>query len=298
MNDELAPPPSSERNTSISVVIQACPCPHLAPAFSIIVPLGHVTATACPGGGCPLRYVPSAGAPALLRTRDARVRGRAIAFVRWAAGHRAHARSRGAGGPMVRQPLRAARTEAAAVHRERSTVRPCDRDRAVGPLQCHPEARRPSSNAAGCFAVRSKIATSGRFSTRLHIAARRGERSTASPKCIEILRVAALSTYENQPISTGVLLLEGRRGSGGRTIGGACSAAVHGRADLDQELLPARGRCPHRVPGGRDGRLVDIVDMERWARAVVRPGPGRALRRAVRGARRGHADGRSCRVSC
>ena len=134
---------SNERNTSISVVIHRTrphpPAP-VAPAFSIIVPLGHVTAAACPGGGCPLRFVPSAGAPALLRTRGARVRSGALPVLGRTAGHRADRRSRSAGGPVVRQPLCAAGAEAAAVHRERSAVRPRDRDRAVGPLQCHPEA--------------------------------------------------------------------------------------------------------------------------------------------------------------
>ena len=205
--------PSSERNTSISVVIQAArisrTCSHLSapPASSIIVPLGHVTATACPGGGCPLRYVPSAGAPAVLRARDARVRGRAIAFVRWAAGHRADGRSRGAGGPLVRQPLCAARTEAAAVHRERGAVRPRHRHRAVGALPRHPEARRPSSSAAGCFAAPSRIATSARFSIRHAYGPSAERRVDRVAEVIEILRVAALSTYENHPISTGVLLL-------------------------------------------------------------------------------------------
>lgn len=83
---------------------------------------------------------------------------------------------------------------------------------------------------------------------------------------IEILRVAALSSYENQPISTGVLLL--------------------GTEDDPVEAVPRSERdWPHYTGAmtsiksffrladglrtvfvvGRDGRLLDIVDVKRWA---------------------------------
>lgn len=93
-----------------------------------------------------------------------------------------------------------------------------------------------------------------------------GTRSERVAEVIEILRVAALSTYENQPISTGVVLLEGDE-----------DPVAH---------YPASERdWPHytgaltsiksffRLADGvrtvflvaRDGRLLDIVDINRWA---------------------------------
>jgi hypothetical protein len=93
-----------------------------------------------------------------------------------------------------------------------------------------------------------------------------GARSERVAEVLEMLRVAALSTYENQPISTGVMLLEG---------------------DEDPKAqYPASERdWPHytgaltsiksfsRLADGvrsvflvaRDGRLLDIVDINRWA---------------------------------
>ena len=67
---------------------------------------------------------------------------------------------------------------------------------------------------------------------------------------IELLRVAALSSYENRPISTGVLLLgttddpcrPGRAAARQRRL-------VHGRAAAHQELLPARRRREHGLSG-------------------------------------------------
>jgi hypothetical protein len=93
-----------------------------------------------------------------------------------------------------------------------------------------------------------------------------GARSERVAEVLEMLRVAALSTYENQPISTGVVLLEGDE-----------DPVAH---------YPASERdWPHytgaltsiksffRLADGvrtvflvaRDGRLLDIVDMNRWA---------------------------------
>jgi hypothetical protein len=93
-----------------------------------------------------------------------------------------------------------------------------------------------------------------------------GGRSERVAEVLEMLRIAALSSYENQPISTGVLLLEG---------------------DVDpMGAYPAKERdSPHytgaltsiksffRLADGirtlflvaRDGRLLDIIDIGRWS---------------------------------
>lgn len=87
---------------------------------------------------------------------------------------------------------------------------------------------------------------------------------------IEMMRVAALSTYENQPISTGVLLL----GSDEDPVGQYPAAerdAVHYTGAL------ASIKSFYRLADGlrtvflvnRTGRLLDIVDIDRWARAAV-----------------------------
>jgi hypothetical protein len=86
---------------------------------------------------------------------------------------------------------------------------------------------------------------------------------------IEMLRVAALSTYENRPISTGVLLL-----------GGA-------HDPCRPELTPSMARASqmtalssiksfYRLADGVrtvfladvDGRLLDIIDIDRWSRQL------------------------------
>lgn len=90
---------------------------------------------------------------------------------------------------------------------------------------------------------------------------------------IEMMRVAALSTYENQPISTGVLLL----GSDEDPVGEYPAAerdAVHYTGAL------ASIKSFYRLADGlrtvflvnRAGRLLDIVDMDRWARAAAPAG--------------------------
>ena len=81
----------------------------------------------------------------------------------------------------------------------------------------------------------------------------RGARSIASRRVIEMLRVAALSSYENRPISTGVLLLGGDQDPCRPELAPRerRRAAYTGVADLDQELLPARRRRAHGVPRGR-----------------------------------------------
>jgi hypothetical protein len=83
---------------------------------------------------------------------------------------------------------------------------------------------------------------------------------------IEMMRVAALSTYENQPISTGVLLL----GSSEDPLGGY-PAAERDRPHYTGALTSIKSF--YRLADGlrtvflvsRDGRLLDIVDVSRWA---------------------------------
>ncbi|MEZ5286792.1 MAG: hypothetical protein R2712_18675 [Vicinamibacterales bacterium] len=84
-------------------------------------------------------------------------------------------------------------------------------------------------------------------------------------EAIEILRVAALSTYENHPISTGVLLLGGDTdpvstdddpGTGPRYTGALTAIKSFFR-------LADGVRTAFLV--GRDSRLLDIVDVDRWA---------------------------------
>jgi hypothetical protein len=86
---------------------------------------------------------------------------------------------------------------------------------------------------------------------------------------IEMMRVAALSTYENQPISTGVLLL----GSMEDPVG-HYPAAERDRPHYTGALTSIKSF--YRLADGlrttflvsRDGRLLDIVDVARWAAQV------------------------------
>ena len=64
---------------------------------------------------------------------------------------------------------------------------------------------------ASCSAARSRIATSARSSIRSAPASRSSSRADLVATAIEVLRVAALSSYENRAISSGVLLLDRRR---------------------------------------------------------------------------------------
>ncbi|MDE3156354.1 MAG: DNA integrity scanning protein DisA nucleotide-binding domain protein [Acidobacteriota bacterium] len=93
---------------------------------------------------------------------------------------------------------------------------------------------------------------------------------------LEVLRVAALSTYENRPISTGVLLL-----------GEPYEPLIGGRAPA---ALPPQSfagsltaiRSFYRLADGvhtlflvsTDGALLDIIDVARWARELH---PGQAI---------------------
>jgi len=86
---------------------------------------------------------------------------------------------------------------------------------------------------------------------------------------IELLRVAALSSYENRPISTGVLLL----GTAGDPCRPARIAGV--RAPSYAEALTTLKSFYRLADGVRtvflantDGRLLDIIDINRWSSEV------------------------------
>ena len=91
---------------------------------------------------------------------------------------------------------------------------------------------------------------------------------------IELLRVAALSSYENRPISTGILLL----GTPDDPSRPRPSAGV--RPPAYSESLTAI-KSFYRLADGvhtvflanEDGRLVDIIDIERWASQVSEQRP-------------------------
>lgn len=83
---------------------------------------------------------------------------------------------------------------------------------------------------------------------------------------IEILRVAALSSYENQAISSGALLLDGERHVGDVTPPAGREWPQYSGAltSIKSFFRLADGlRTVFLV--GKDGRLIDIVDAERWA---------------------------------
>jgi len=86
---------------------------------------------------------------------------------------------------------------------------------------------------------------------------------------IEVLRVAALSSYENRPISTGVLLLGAESGSPPPAGPGAKPAP---RGHHYSEALTGVKSFFRLVDGvqtlflvGPDGTLLDIVDIRHWA---------------------------------
>jgi hypothetical protein len=97
-----------------------------------------------------------------------------------------------------------------------------------------------------------------------------GGRSERVAEVLEILRVAALSSYENRTISTGVLLLEGDVDPVG-----AYPAAERGWPHYTGALTSIKSFF--RLADGlrtlflvaRDGRLLDIVDIGRWSSAAL-----------------------------
>ena len=100
-----------------------------------------------------------------------------------------------------------------------------------------------------------------------------GGRSERVAEVLEMLRVAALSSYENKPIPTGVLLLEGDADPIG-----AYPAAERDWPHYTGALTSIKSFF--RLADGlrtvflvaRDGRLLDIVDIGRWGWASVGPG--------------------------
>ena len=87
---------------------------------------------------------------------------------------------------------------------------------------------------------------------------------------IEMLRVAALSTYENRPISTGVLLLAGDCDPCRPELPDADK-----RPPADMQALTSIKSFYRLADGVRtvflanaDGRLLDIIDIDRWGRQL------------------------------
>ncbi|HEY7187924.1 MAG TPA: hypothetical protein VH436_15325 [Vicinamibacterales bacterium] len=103
------------------------------------------------------------------------------------------------------------------------------------------------------------------------IEGQRGTRADRIASVIEQLRVAALSSYENRPISTGVLLLG--------THGDPCrpGATVPQSAPSYDESLTAIKSLYRLADGVRtvflanaEGTLLDIIDIERWGLQATR----------------------------
>jgi hypothetical protein len=99
----------------------------------------------------------------------------------------------------------------------------------------------------------------------------RATRADRIASVIELLRVAALSSYENRPISTGVLLLG--------TTGDPCrpGAPLPESAPAYTESLTAIKSLYRLADGVRtvflanaEGRLLDIIDVERWGLQATR----------------------------
>jgi hypothetical protein len=100
-----------------------------------------------------------------------------------------------------------------------------------------------------------------------------GGRSERVAEVLEMMRVAALSSYENAPISTGVLLLEGDADPIG-----AYPAAERDWPHYTGALTSIKSffrladgqRTVFQV--ARDGRLLDIIDIGRWGAASLGTG--------------------------
>jgi hypothetical protein len=88
---------------------------------------------------------------------------------------------------------------------------------------------------------------------------------------IELLRVAALSSYENRPISTGVLLLGTtqdplRHEAAARTFGGWTTESL---TSIKSFFRLADGMRTVFLANA-EGKLLDIIDIERWGRQAGR----------------------------
>ena len=90
---------------------------------------------------------------------------------------------------------------------------------------------------------------------------------------IELLRVAALSSYESRPISTGLLLLgtPGDPGRGGRRPPASALTYTDSLASIKSFFRLADGVRTVFLANS-DGQLLDIIDIGRWARQL--PGDG------------------------
>jgi hypothetical protein len=89
-------------------------------------------------------------------------------------------------------------------------------------------------------------------------------------RAIEVLRVAALSSYENRPISTGVLLLDAETDPIGAShaIPAGARTYTHNLTGIKSFYRLSDGlRTVFLV--NRDGLLLDIVDIDRWAREAT-----------------------------
>jgi hypothetical protein len=91
---------------------------------------------------------------------------------------------------------------------------------------------------------------------------------------IELLRVAALSSYENRPISTGVLLLNSAEDPhrSGRPRTTVAPAYAESLARIKSFYRLADGVRTVFLANG-EGRLLDVVDIERWGGQALEARP-------------------------
>ena len=85
---------------------------------------------------------------------------------------------------------------------------------------------------------------------------------------IELLRVAALSSFENRPISTGILLL-GTSDDPGRAAPPAAGATYADLAGIKSSYRLADGVRTVFLANS-EGRLLDIIAIDRWVREAFR----------------------------
>lgn len=102
----------------------------------------------------------------------------------------------------------------------------------------------------------------------------RESRADRIASIIEMLRVAALSSYENRQISTGVLLLGTKDDPHrpGRRLSATVTSYTEGLARIKTFYRLADG-VRTLFLANSDGRLLDIIDVERWCREGSRHDP-------------------------
>ena len=188
---------------------------------------------------------------------------------------------------------RVARAGAASVHltrgatgaRHRRGARRCAIARSSIPSRC--------SSAATCSAARSRTATSGRFSSEGRTPIHEQKRADLVAERIEVLRVAALSSYENRAISSGVLLLDGQVDPARMRHADDAQAYRYTQAltGVKSFFRLCDGIQTQFLVNG-DGLVLDIVDLSRWsresgaaARWVTCPAPYRSHAQATAGNR-------------